>query len=315
MRLVAGTRRIAQGDLDTRIEVTTQDELGHLAEAFNHMTSDLREAREEANRWSQELEHKVVEKTAELGRAQKQVMLMDKMASLGKLAATVAHELNNPLGGILNYAKLVERVVRDETLDEAGRQEVIRYLGAIQQESRRSGDIVRNLLLFARPVQAHLASVKLSVIIDRSLLLLRHRMEMAQVVCEYQAPADDDSLWCDADQLQQVMVALLVNAIEAMEEGGGTLRVAVTCSPDQVALVIADSGVGIPDTAVAHIFEPFFSTKAKESGVGLGLAIVFGIVQSHAGTIEVKSQPGRGTTFTVKLPRRTSAEASKPGTV
>jgi two-component system NtrC family sensor kinase len=314
MKLVAGTQRIAQGDLDTRIEVTTKDELGHLADAFNHMTADLRQAREEANRWSQQLEQKVVEKTAELGRAQKQVMLMDKMASLGKLAATVAHELNNPLGGILNYAKLVERVVRDEALDEAGRQEVIRYLTAIQQESRRSGDIVRNLLLFARPVQARLASVKLSVIVERSLLLLRHRMEMAQVTCEYKTPGDDDSLWCDADQIQQVLVALLVNAIEAMEGGGGVLRVAIACSPDQLELAIADSGVGIPESAVAHIFEPFFSTKEKESGVGLGLAIVFGIVQSHAGTIEVRSEPGRGTTFTVKLPRRTSAEASTTGT-
>ena len=315
MKLVDGTQRIAQGDLDTCIEVTTKDELGQLADAFNHMTADLRHAREESNRWSQQLEQKVVEKTAELGRAQKQVMLMDKMASLGKLAATVAHELNNPLGGILNYAKLVERVVRDETLDEAGRQEVMRYLSAIQQESRRSGDIVRNLLLFARPVQARLASVKLSVIVARSLLLLRHRMDMAQVACDYQSPTDDDSLWCDSDQIQQVLVALLVNAIEAMEEGGGTLRVAIAGSVDQIELVIADSGVGIPDSAVAHIFEPFFSTKEKESGVGLGLAIVFGIVQSHAGTIEVKSGPGRGTTFTVKLPRRAAAQALNPGTV
>lgn len=310
MRLVAGTRRIAQGDLDTRIDVTTKDELGDLADAFNHMTADLRHARQEANQWSQQLEQKVVEKTSELGRAQRQVMLMDKMASLGKLAATVAHELNNPLGGILNYAKLVERVVRDETLDEAGKQEVMRYLAAIQQESRRSGDIVRNLLLFARPVQARLASVKLSVIIERSVLLLRHRMDMAQIVCDYQPGEGDDSLCCDADQIQQALVALLVNAIEAMEDGGGTLRITVSGSPERLELVIADTGVGIPDSALAHIFEPFYSTKEKESsGVGLGLAIVFGIVQSHAGTIDVKSEPGRGTTFTVRLPRRTTGES------
>jgi two-component system, NtrC family, sensor kinase len=309
MRLVDGTRRIAQGDLDTRIEVNAKDELGDLAEAFNHMTADLRHAREEANQWSLQLEQKVVEKTAELGRAQRQVMLMDKMASLGKLAATVAHELNNPLGGILNYAKLVERVVRDETLDEAGKQEILRYLAAIQQESRRSGDIVRNLLLFARPVQARLASVKLSVIIERALLLLRHRMDMAQIKCDYQPAEGDDSLWCDADQIQQALVALLANAIESMEDGGGTLRVTVGCLAEQVELAIADTGVGIPESSVAHIFEPFYSTKEKEgSGVGLGLAIVFGIVQSHAGTIEVKSEPGRGTIFTVRLPRRNSGE-------
>jgi two-component system NtrC family sensor kinase len=153
------------------------------------------------------------------------------------------------------------------------------------------------------------------VIIERSVLLLRHRMDMAQISCEYRPGQDDDALWCDADQIQQALVALLVNAIEAMEDGGGTLGVAVTCLPEQLVLVIADTGVGISEASLAHIFEPFYSTKEKESsGVGLGLSIVFGIVQSHAGTIDVKSEPGRGTTFTVKLPRRTTGE-SKAETV
>jgi two-component system, NtrC family, sensor kinase len=302
MKLVEGTQRIAQGDLDTRIDVTSRDELGVLASAFNGMTQDLHKAREEANQWSQQLEQKVVEKTAELGRIQRQVLLMEKMASLGKLAATVAHELNNPLGGILNYAKLVERVVRDETLDEAGKREVQRYLAAIQQESRRSGDIVRNLLLFARPSQASFAPVRLSQIIERSLLLVQHRMTMASIACEYRPTDQDDLLTCDPDQIQQVLVALLMNAIEAMEDGGA-LRLAVTPSASTIELVVADTGVGIPEDAIGHIFEPFFSTKDKESGVGLGLAVVYGIVQGHHGTIDVTSQPGKGATFTVRLPR------------
>ncbi len=302
MKLVEGTQRIAQGDLDTRIDVTSRDELGVLASAFNGMTQDLHKAREEANQWSQRLEQKVVEKTAELGRIQRQVLLMEKMASLGKLAATVAHELNNPLGGILNYAKLVERVVRDETLDEAGKREVQRYLGAIQQESRRSGDIVRNLLLFARPSQASFAPVHLSQIIERSLLLIQHRMTMASITCEYRPTEQDDLLTCDPDQIQQVLVALLMNAIEAMEDGG-TLSLAVTPSASTIELVVADTGVGIPEDAIGHIFEPFFSTKDKESGVGLGLAVVYGIVQGHHGTIDVTSQPGKGAAFTVRLPR------------
>jgi len=302
MKLVEGTQRIAQGDLDSRIDVTSKDELGVLASAFNGMTQDLHKAREESNQWSQQLEQKVVEKTAELGRIQRQVLLMEKMASLGKLAATVAHELNNPLGGILNYAKLVERVVRDETLDEAGKREIQHYLTAIQQESRRSGDIVRNLLLFARPSQASFAPVHLSQIIERSLLLVQHRMAMASIACAYQPATGDDMLTCDPDQIQQVLVALLVNAIEAMEDGG-ELHLTVTPASDTIELVIADTGVGIAEDAIGHIFEPFFSTKDKESGVGLGLAVVYGIVTGHRGTIDVASDPGKGTTFTVRLPR------------
>jgi two-component system NtrC family sensor kinase len=309
MKLVEGTQRIAQGDLDTRIDVTSKDELGVLASAFNGMTQDLHKAREEANHWSQQLEQKVVEKTAELGRIQRQVLLMEKMASLGKLAATVAHELNNPLGGILNYAKLVERVVRDETLDEAGKREVQHYLTAIQQESRRSGDIVRNLLLFARPSQASFAPVHLSQIIERSLLLVQHRMAMASIACAYQPTTADDMLTCDPDQIQQVLVALLVNAIEAMEDGG-ELQVIVTPAGNTIELVISDTGVGIPEDAIGHIFEPFFSTKDKESGVGLGLAVVYGIVRGHSGTIDVASDPGKGTTFTVRLPRSPKPPAS-----
>jgi two-component system NtrC family sensor kinase len=302
VKLVEGTQRIAQGDLDTRIDVTSRDELGQLAAAFNGMTADLHVAREEANQWSQQLEQKVVEKTAELGRIQRQVLLMEKMASLGKLAATVAHELNNPLGGILNYAKLVERVLRDEPLDEAGKRDVQHYLTAIQQESRRSGDIVRNLLLFARPSRTRFAPVRMSQIIDRSLLLINHRLAMSSIRCEHLPPTSDDLLTCDPDQIQQVLVALLVNAIEAMEEGG-VLRLTVTPQPDLIELVVSDTGVGIPEDAIGHIFEPFFSTKDKESGVGLGLAVVYGIVRGHGGTIDVTSEPSKGATFTVRLPR------------
>jgi two-component system NtrC family sensor kinase len=308
MRLVEGTQRIAQGDLDTRIAVESRDELGQLAEAFNGMTQDLRRARQESRQWSQQLEEKVVQKTEELGRIQRQVLLMEKMASLGKLAATVAHELNNPLGGILNYAKLVERVLREDTIDAASRREMERYLAAIQQESRRSGDIVRNLLLFARPSRARLAPIRLSELVERSVLLVRHRMDMSSITCDFQR-SDDDQITCDPDQIQQILVALLVNAIEAMEHGG-EVRIAITPAPAAVTLVIADSGSGISAEALGHIFEPFFSTKNQESGVGLGLAIVYGIVQGHHGTIDVTSRVGEGTTFTIRLPRESPPPVS-----
>jgi signal transduction histidine kinase len=222
----------------------------------------------------------------------------------------VAHELNNPLGGILNYAKLVERVLREDGIDDAAKREIQRYVAAIQQESRRTGDIVRNLLLFARPSQARLAPVRLSQIVERGVLLVRHRMDMSSITCDFQPPTGgDDQITCDADQIQQVVVALLVNAIEAMEEGGN-LRLAVSPKADTVELVVTDTGVGIPPDAVGHIFEPFFSTKDKESGVGLGLAIVYGIVRGHHGTIDVTSHVGEGTSFTVRLPREARSPSS-----
>ena len=305
LRLHEGTLRIAAGDLDSKIDVRSTDELGQLAGAFNHMTDDLRKARAEAATWSQRLEQKVMEKTDELSRIQRQVLLMEKMASLGKLAATVAHELNNPLGGILNYAKLVERELREGTLDGASRLEMERYLTAIQQESRRSGDIVKNLLLFARQSRRRLAQVRLSIVIDRGLLLMRHRMDLGQILLAQCLEPGDDGVVCDADQIQQALVALVVNAIEAMEEtNGGTLGIRLIPQNEAVDLEVSDTGVGIPDEALPHIFEPFFSTKDKESGVGLGLAVVYGIVRGHGGTIDVKTTPGQGTTFTIRLPRQ-----------
>jgi two-component system NtrC family sensor kinase len=312
IRLYQGTRRIARGDLETRIDVTSRDELGQLAEAFNHMTQELRNAHEEASNWSQRLEQKVVEKTEELGRIQRQVMLMEKMASLGKLAATVAHELNNPLGGILNYAKLIDRELREGgALDDVSRQEILRYLSVIQQESRRSGEIVRNLLLFARQSHVHLADMGLEETVNRAVLLMNHRMEMLSIRLDRTREPGDDTLVGDADQIQQALVALMVNAIDAMEENGsGTLGVCIAPGEDTVELRVSDTGVGIPDDIVGHIFEPFFSTKSKESGVGLGLAVVFGIVRGHGGTIDVQSQVGQGSTFTLRLPRRPVATRS-----
>ena len=145
-RLCAGTRRIAEGDLDSRVKVSGHDELAELAKAFNHMAEDLAAARREVTQWSQNLERKVAEKAAELQQAQRQVLHMEKMASLGKLSATVAHEINNPLTGMLVYAELSRRDLQEQPLDPAVREEVMGYLSVIERECRRCGGIVQNLL-------------------------------------------------------------------------------------------------------------------------------------------------------------------------
>ncbi len=182
-RLREGTRRIAAGDLETRIKVPGQHELARLAEAFNRMAEDLSAARREVTEWSQTLEEKVVEKTDELRRAQRQVLHMEKMASLGKLSATVAHELNNPISGMLNYTRLVQREVAEQPLDDAVRKELDGYLSVLEQECSRCGAIVQNLLLFARRTGAEMTPTDVNDVVERSLMLVRHHLEIAGCSC------------------------------------------------------------------------------------------------------------------------------------
>jgi len=312
-RLHEGTERVAAGDLDARIDVPGRHELAELAAAFNRMTGDLAAARRENEEWSQRLEEKVIEKTGELQRAQRQVLHVEKMASLGKLAATVAHELNNPMSGILTYARLVKRGLGETPLSPGDLDEMRHHLTVVERECSRCGDVVRNLLQFARRNGSELQEAALDDIIDRSLLLIRHHLEMHGVRLQTDVSLRDTRVLCDPGQIQQALVALFVNAVEAMAEtgdGDGELRVRLTDGPDDTVVVeISDTGPGIPAELRSSIFEPFFSTKEDQSGVGLGLAVVYGIVERHGGDIDVESEPGRGATFRLRLPRRPPVSA------
>jgi two-component system NtrC family sensor kinase len=214
----------------------------------------------------------------------------------------VAHELNNPISGMLTYARLVERELTEQPLDPAVREELERYLRLVQQECTRCGAIVKNLLVFARRTGAAMASVDLNEIADRSLMLVRHRLDMAGTELRTDLLRGDANVVADPGQVQQALVALLVNAVEAMGDGG-TLSVSLEGDPEGVRIHVADTGPGIPPDVLPLIFEPFFSTKDSESGVGLGLAVVYGIVHRHGGTIEVESEVGVGTTFHLRFPR------------
>jgi len=310
-QLYEGTRRIADGDLDTRIEVRGRHELARLADAFNHMAEDLSAARREITQWSQTLEEKVVEKTEELSRAQRQVLHMEKMASLGKLSATVAHELNNPISGVLTYARLVRREIEEQPIDAAIRDELTRYLTLVEKECSRCGTIVQNLLVFARRTGAEMAPIDLNEVVERSLMLVRHHLEISGVKLHSELLSGNSQIVADAGQLQQALVALLVNAVEAMKglEGGeGELTVRLRGQAGEVQIDVGDTGVGIPPDVLPQIFEPFFSTKEKEKGVGLGLAVVYGIVRRHGGQIEVESKVGQGTVFHLRLPRHATGK-------
>jgi signal transduction histidine kinase len=224
------------------------------------------------------------------------------MASLGRLSATVAHELNNPLAGIVNYARLVERDLRDTDLDPSARDEMLRCVDLIRREAARSGDIVRNLLLFAKPSSGGRGPVNIGDVLERAVMLVRHHVEVHKIELTFDGAPGRDRLNCDPDQIQQAVVALMINAVEAMPDGG-TLAIRVLPGDDELRLEVEDSGVGIPEQVLPHIFEPFYSTKEGTSGLGLGLSVVYGIVRSHQGAVDVVSRPGEGTRITLTLPR------------
>ncbi|MBM4168484.1 MAG: HAMP domain-containing protein [Ignavibacteria bacterium] len=308
--LTLGTQEIIKGNLSYRIRVRSKDEVGALARSFNQMSQELQRAQEEILEWTQTLEHRVAQKTEELQRAQHHMIHVEKMASLGKLAATVAHELNNPLEGILTYAKLLKKKIHGFPLPEEKSTEIQTELSLIADESSRCGSIVKNLLLFARRDRGQMTKVSLQSIVERSLRLIDHHLKMNRVALERELSDQPIMLYCDPEQIEQALLALEINAVEAMAEGG-TLKIQAALSDDarNALLRIADNGVGIAKENLEHIFEPFFSTKESGKATGLGLAVVFGIVERHRGTIAVESNIGVGTTFTMTLPIQTETDS------
>lgn len=301
--LADGTKRLSKGDLGYQIEVTSQDELGDLARSFNAMSLQLRAANEEIVAWAKTLEDRVEQKTGELKKAYEHVLLVEKMASIGKMAAVVAHEINNPLAGILTYAKLLRKWIDRGEMKDQKLAEAAECLDLISGESRRCGDIVRNLLTFSRTAPMNVATTDLNAIVDRAVRLVGHQLEMAGI--ELQLDLDDDlpKVQCDSAQIEQVLLALIMNAIDAVPHGGNLwLRTRMTPANDGVEIEVRDDGTGISAEVLSHIFEPFQTTKERGHGVGLGLAISHSIVERHRGQIRVQSELGKGTTVTVTLP-------------
>jgi len=308
-KLTAGTERLAHGQLGYQLDIVSRDELGELALSFNQMSRQLREAHEEADEWARLLEARVEDKTRELKHAHQQVMQSEKMASIGKLAATVAHEINNPLAGILTYAKLLRKWLDRDGWSAERRDEVRGSLELIECESRRCGEIVRNLLTFSRSSPMNLQWVDLNQVIDRCVRLVQHQTELNNVQLQPQMAEELPQVQCDAAQIEQLLLALIMNAVDALPHGGNLwVRSRMVPEIGAVQLEVQDDGVGIPESILPNLFEPFFTTKEKGHGVGLGLAISKGIVERHRGRIDVDSKPGQGTRFTITLPVDAYAE-------
>lgn len=309
--LESGTERLAAGDLGLQIGVRSNDELGELAASFNTMSRQLREAREESQSWARTLEQRVEQKTLELKRADEQMVQAEKLAATGKLAAIVAHEINNPLAGILTYAKLLRKWTA--LCDRCNQEQVRSSLELIESESRRCGEIVKNLLVFARaaPMNPHLSD--LNAVLDRCVRLVRHPLDIAGIHAQLDLDRTLPAVLCDIAHIEQAILALVMNAIEAMPRGG-TLRLASRYLPaaNQVTVQVQDDGVGIAAEVLPNLFEPFYTTHERKHSLGLGLAISKNIVERHRGRIEVQSQAGKGTVFTLTLPVR-APELLTPG--
>ena len=298
-----GTISLGRGDLGVQIPVYRRDELGDLAVSFNEMSNQLRSAREESDAWAHTLEQRVHRKSLELQRVHEQMIHAEKLTSLGKLAAVVAHEINNPLSGILTYAKLLRRWIERGDSLESRATDMRESLQLIENESRRCGDIVRNLLTFARVQPLNITDFDVHHVVRQTLKLVEHKLQLGNITPHVALDPELPLMRGDAGQIEQLLLALIMNAIEAMPHEG-ILGITTRVGDDGESLVIRveDDGIGIPPDLLPRLFEPFTTTKEEGKGTGLGLAVSHAIVERHGGRIDVRSEVGRGTAFTITLP-------------
>jgi two-component system NtrC family sensor kinase len=303
-RLSDALDALGSGDFSARYENHDITEFARLGHSLNNTAQQLQAAHAELVEWAQTLERRVDEKTAELRRAQDQMIRVERMASLGKLAAVVAHEINNPLASVVTYSRLLLRKLANLRSSDEQQGEMVQILEAIASESARCGEIVSSLLLFARRTGSRFEPTDINEVVGKVVFLIKHKIDLAQVKASLDLAPDIPQVMCDAAQLEQALLALAINAVEAMPDGGTLTIASRTRSEGGVKLEVSDTGAGIEDSVRPHIFEPFFTTKSdgETKGLGLGLAVVYGIVQRHGGTIDVDSGAGRGTRFTIALP-------------
>jgi two-component system NtrC family sensor kinase len=278
-KIVLACRRIAQGDFSSRVELKSKDEIEELARGFNFMASSLKER-----------DDKLKEATS------RQLIRSERLATLGQLAAGVAHEINNPIAGIITYLRLIQKKLGK---NEFGDGEMRRYLEIIEKETTRIGTIVRHLLDFARQSEPNLKPVDIHLILNESLELLAHKFRLQGIEIEKNYGVCPQII-ADFAQLQQTFMNIIINACEAMEDGGKLTITTRVGGNNMVEIEFSDTGKGIPPENLHRIFDPFFTTKPK--GTGLGLSVVYGIIMRHQGEINVKSEVNKGTTFTIRLP-------------
>jgi PAS domain S-box-containing protein len=240
----------------------------------------------------------------DLKDAQEQIVQSEKLASLGKLAATIAHEINNPLAAVLTYIRLMIKLKDRNEFSSDRIEDITRYLGTMESETARCGEIVKNLLAFSRQSKITIKRHRVADIIDRTLSLIAHDLEMKEIHLKKIIEPNLPDVHCDFQQIQQALLNLMYNASDAMNEGG-TLTVAANRKAGAetfLEVMVSDTGRGVTEEEREKIFDPFFTTKEEGKNVGLGLSVVYGIITRHNGSIELESSVGKGSTFKVSLP-------------
>ncbi len=304
-KLIAGTRAVSRMQLNQVVEISSSAELAELAHEFNVMSERLNKAMAELNQATQDLELKVKERTKQLEVAHQKLLQSDRLASLGQLSATVAHEINNPISGVLNLAMLLDRIMKEDGIPRERVAEFRKYLGQIIDQTTRVGRIVSDLLAFSRRSKPQSSNADLNAIIRSTLSILRHRLELGNIAANLKLSDSLPLVECDGSQMQQVIINLVMNGAEACRNRGkGEISIETRHEENSIILEISDTGDGIPADVLPKIFDPFFTTKDDVKGVGLGLSVVYGIIDAHGGDIEVNSVPGKGTNFKVTIPMK-----------
>jgi len=293
----------AFGEMDVAVRALQLDASDFITKPVSHdaLFMALKRAKE---RWS--ARRQIKEYTAMLEREvvdQARTLHQDKMMSLGRLAASVAHEINNPLSGVLNYVRLMLRILDRGPLSDENHEKFINQLGLVESEISRCSQIVSSLLTFSRKSDPALARLRAEDLIQRCALLSRHKLELSKIELKVSVVPCLPDVEGDFNQLQQCVINLIFNAIDAMP-GGGTLDLSAERDSSGVFVKISvkDTGSGISEKDLPRIFEPFYTTKKDGYGVGLGLSTVYGIMERHKGSVEVKSRPGGGAIFTLLIP-------------
>jgi two-component system NtrC family sensor kinase len=295
-QMVAATHNIIAGRFDQEVQSDSHTEIALLAESFNAMLHSLRQMRGDLEEWGRTLEEKVRQRTEELVAMQARVAQSERLASIGMLAAGVAHEINNPLGGILALTGLTVEDMRVDDPNRENLEEVIR-------QTERCRDIVKGLLAFSRQSKSNIQLLDLNKVIEDTLFLVTKQALFFNIKLVQNLAPELPRVLADGSQCQQVFMNILMNAVQAMDERGTITIVTRHLIPEKcVEVAISDTGHGIPPQQIDRIFDPFFTTKASGKGTGLGLSIAYGIVTTHHGTISVRSEVGKGSTFTVRMP-------------